>query len=282
MAKNNTILQNGEFMLETRYEEHSKTLENLPCGFQPSIERTVHNYSKQTNWHDNLEIELCLEGEGYILLDGEKISFKKHDIAVINSNVIHYTSTDSFLNYSCLIIDTKFSKSAGIDPAKINFTPLIKNDFLKERLFKIAEISADISDSCRTAKLQREILEILIHLKENYTVFEQNIPNHSKYFETVKTAIHYIKENYHKKISLDSLAQTVFSDKYSLSKHFKSVTGSTVVQYINSYRCEKAIELIREGSPINEAAVKCGFNNMSFFTRTFKSYTGKLPSEYKK
>ena len=40
---------------------------------------------------------------------------------------------------------------------------------------------------------------------------------------------------------------------------------------------------IAEGNIIlSEAAMLCGFNNMSFFTKTFKQYIGTLPSEVKK
>lgn len=269
-------------MLESRYEEYNVISKNLPCVFHSNIERTNLKYSKHTNWHENLEIELCTKGEGFILLDGERQEFQKGDIAVINSNVIHYTGTNTALNYDCLIIDTKFSELTGINPQNLCFKPLIKSDTIKDQFTEITKIYNNLSDICATAKLQTAVLKILIELREQYTVFENVQSGGSKYFEAVKETIRFIKENYSTKITLDTLSKNVYTDKYTLSKKFKEVTGSTIVQYINSYRCEKAIELIRDGNPINEAAVKCGFNNMSFFTRTFKSYTGKLPSKYAK
>ncbi|MBR6603969.1 MAG: AraC family transcriptional regulator, partial [Clostridia bacterium] len=48
------------------------------------------------------------------------------------------------------------------------------------------------------------------------------------------------------------------------------------------YRCKKASELISEGLSVSEAALKCGFSNMSFFTRTFREYIGCLPSKFNK
>lgn len=268
-------------MLQTRYEEYDSIPQNLPCVFHAGIEKTAFNYSKQTNWHDNLEIELCTGGEGFILLDGDRYEFKRGDIAVVNSNVIHNTVTNTALTYDCLIIDTKFCKTAGINPASLCFNPLITSPAITKSFLEITKIY-NSDDLCHIAKLQAEILKILIILREKHTLFERAVQSRSKHFETVKSTIRFIRENYSQKIVLEELAKNVYTDKFSLSKKFKEVTGSTIVQFLNSYRCEMAIQLIRDGNPINESAIKCGFNNMSFFTRTFKTHTGKLPSEYKK
>lgn len=268
-------------MFETRYEEYGKLGDNMPCVFLPDIKRTKLFCNKQTNWHENLEIQLCTFGSGYVLLNGEKYEMQKGDIIVVNSNVVHYTGADEDMKYNCLIIDSALCKAALIDHTQLYFETLIRNPVILELFGEIEKIY-NSTDICKTAILQTAVLKILIELRKNHTVFEKSLPKINRHFEEIKKTIKYIRENYSTKITLDILAKNVYTDKYSLSKKFKEVTGSTIVQYINSYRCEKAIELIREGSPINEAALKCGFNNMSFFTRTFKTYTGKLPSKYAK
>lgn len=101
-------------------------------------------------------------------------------------------------------------------------------------------------------------------------------------FGQVKAAIRFIREHYAERLTLERIAANSLTDKYSLSRKFKELTGQTVVQFINGYRCERIKDLIRDGMPVSEAAVQCGFNNMSFFTKTFKKYTAKLPSEYKR
>ena len=137
------------------------------------------------------------------------------------------------------------------------------------------------NDDCKIATLQMLLLRILIELKKNHTVSSKFV-NKNSTNHIVMDTIKYIKKNYMNKITLDILAKNAYTDKYNLSKKFKSATSYTIIQYINSYRCEKAIELMRKGVSINEAAIKCGFNNMSFFTKTFKAFTGELPSQYRK
>lgn len=89
-------------MLKSRYEEYSNIFNDLPCVFTKNIKRSKFNYSKNTNWHENLEIEFCNDGQGYVLLDGKNFNFSKGNIAIINSNVIHYTSTDTYVLFTCL------------------------------------------------------------------------------------------------------------------------------------------------------------------------------------
>lgn len=92
----------------------------------------------------------------------------------------------------------------------------------------------------------------------------------------------YIRGYYNRKLTLDEIAQAIYVDKYALCRDFKRLSGQTIVQYTNSYRCQQAAEHIANGCTVAEAAEQCGFDNISFFIKTFKKYMGMLPSSYKK
>ena len=71
--------------------------------------------------------------------------------------------------------------------------------------------------------------------------------------------------------------------KYYFCRIFKNITGSTVIKYLNMYRCMKARELLSSGKyTVSEAALECGFENMSYFSKTYKAYSGSVPSMAKK
>ena len=268
-------------MLGTRYEEYSHFFDNLPFRLAPNIEITASAYSHEANWHDNLELELCTDGQGSVMLDEKIIAFTKNDIIVVNSNVIHHTSTSDMLKYACLIIDTQFCKSIGIDPVTLRFCPKITSTSLLNNFKALIAAYENIEDICRIARLNEIIIKILIELRERYTVSEKVYTPPKRSFDAVKHTIKFIRTNYHRKISLDEAAQNVLMDKYSLSREFKKLTGQTIVQYINSFRCKKSAALISSGISVSESARMCGFTNMSFFTKTFKRYINVMPSEYK-
>ena len=137
----------------------------------------------------------------------------------------------------------------------------------------------DTDNIYRVPKLIKTVIEILIELCENHTTTKDR--KTSKSFKPIKKAIKFIRENYEKKLTLDMIAQNSLIDKYTLSKEFKKVTNHTVIQYINSHRCKKAANYISSGMTVSEAAKLCGFTNMSFFTKTFKTYIGTMPHTYK-
>lgn len=269
-------------MIENRYEEYLSFVDNIPFVLKSKIERTASIYTKESNWHENLEIQLCVCGEGEVLIDGMKSAFRKDDIAIINSNAIHHTGTHQRIVYTCLIIDTEFCKSADIDISSIKFKELINDAEVKDLILDIEQIFFNINDSCRVAKLRMLTLSLLIKLKEGYVLQELAQTQSNISFENVKGVIKFVRANYMHKLSLDDISSSVYANKFVLSRQFKKVTRQSIIEYLNSYRCTQAKLLIQNGLSVSEAARECGFTNMSFFTKTFREYFGKMPSQYKR
>lgn len=267
-------------MLGTRHEEYAVLNNSLPFVIHTDITRTPFNYSSEKNWHDDIEIQLCTKGSGSVLLNGEQYSFNEKDIIVVESNVIHYTFSEESLTYSCLIISSLFCENMGIKLNELQFLPLLNDDALVSKINELIKIYNDDSDKLRIAKLNNILLEIMIRIIEKYSSRKESPALKKADFEKVKNAIKYIRKNYTEKISLDELARYVYTDKYSLCRNFKRYSGKTVTQYANHYRCQRAADLISQGITVAEAARNCGFENLSFFTKTFKKYMGKLPSQY--
>ena len=269
-------------MLGTRYEVYSLVKGSLPFLLNQNIKKNPLNYTTSANWHENLEIQFCLDGEGIVLLDGTLYNVTAGDIIVANSNVIHHMNTKSNVEYSCIIIDTAFCQQSDIDPTLLFFEPHFKSEKIFNLFIELTKVCSDTTNVCRSAKLLSLLLEILIELRQNHTANINPKEIKSPYFEKIKSAINIIRQNFDKKLTLEIIAKQVYINKFTLSKEFKKLTQMTVIEYVNNYRCKKAIDYITDGLTISEAAHKCGFNNMSFFTKTFREHIGTLPSNYKK
>ena len=283
MAFCNTILAYWVYNMENyRYEDYSQIKERTPCVVNSDIIRTKHKLSDTANWHNNIEIQTCCEGSGYVILNGVRTEIDMGDIVAVNCNTIHFTGTDDYIKYHCIIIDNDFCRNSGIDCADIQFENVFKNPAIMDSITETVKTYKNSVDVCYKAKLQYLILGILIEMRLYHTKNISVSKYDAKYFKEVKETILYIQSNYNKKITLEKLSKETYIDKYTLSKKFKEFTGITIVDYINNYRSKQALLMIQNGEQIGSAARLCGFNNISFFTKTFKKYTGNLPSFYKK
>ncbi len=267
-------------MLGFRHEQYTTFVGGLPFGLF-DVKRTPKNLTGEYNWHENLEVQFVTFGSGTVIADGTSYTVEAGDIAVIGSDIIHYTDTDTEIEYSCLIVGTELFKAIGIDFAALDFDTAVKDAEIFGKFKRLKEI-LNSSAEFKTAKLYAAVIEILTELCERYAVKKSVTSVKERTYENAKTAIEFIRENYGRRITLDMLAKAVLTDKFTLSREFKRATGKTVVEFINEYRVLRAAECIVSGLNVSEAARLCGFENMSYFTKTFKKLYGDYPSAVKK
>ena len=67
-----------------------------------------------------------------------------------------------------------------------------------------------------------------------------------------------------------------------LSQIFKQETGTTINQFIISFRMDMACSLLlKSDRKVADIAQSCGFLDQNYFTKIFKKYTGLTPSDYR-
>lgn len=99
----------------------------------------------------------------------------------------------------------------------------------------------------------------------------------------VDKALQYIHAHIDEKISLSQLAQHVNFNETYLCTVFRSRTGTSIINYINQTKMEKAAErLSREDVLLKTLAAELGFSDQFYFNKMFRKYYGVSPSEYRK
>ncbi len=91
----------------------------------------------------------------------------------------------------------------------------------------------------------------------------------------------FVSENFNQEIALDTLAGLVGMTKNSLCRFFKKNTGNTVIGFITEFRVTMAKEFLKSSETVAEAMYKAGFNDPSYFNRTFKKTCGLSPTAFK-
>jgi len=101
--------------------------------------------------------------------------------------------------------------------------------------------------------------------------------------EYVWKAITYLKENLAKPVTIESLAQECYVSSHYLSTLFQQVTGQGPISYLIKLRIEEARRLLATSElPINEIALRVGYEDAAYFSRLFKSHVGVSPRQFRR
>lgn len=236
------------------------------------------NVCAMPHWHENIEI-LYFHGKGGIICDRASYQVNEHDIAVFGSNILHAVPRCEGVTHDCLIVDGAFLSKCDINTSELKFDCVVRDKTVSElyRAVMGEIIRMRDGDEYGAAAVKVAILALVVQLCRNHSNRDNGERCHG---DAVKRALGYIKSHYDEPLSIDRIAHSVNISKYHFCREFHRETGFTVIRYINNLRCREAQKLLHEGKyAVGEVARMCGYENMSYFTRTYKTIIGKTPTE---
>ena len=262
---------------EATLETHMLSHRALPFVFHTDC--VINSPQHHANKHKELEILMCISGSGTVYSDMKAIQLLPGEMAVINTNRIHYTTTESEFRYHCLIVDNDFLYSIGIDTDEICFEDKIASPCFPELFDKICtEWHRD--DKFKSVIVKSIVAELCVHMCRDHTVKDTNNEKESKTLKKIKYSINYIKQNFRRDLSLDEVSDAAGLSRYHFCREFKKATGLTPIEFINRTRCEFAKELLESKKyTIAEISDMSGFVTPAHFSKTFKSIFGSHPSD---
>lgn len=110
---------------------------------------------------------------------------------------------------------------------------------------------------------------------------EQKDESSLKISDEVKS---YIEGHYGDHITVKEIAEVMHYNPNYLNNVFKEESGITVLEFITSYRVEKAKVLLKSdtSAKVKEISVAVGYNNEAYFRSLFKRHVGLSPKDYRK
>ncbi len=102
------------------------------------------------------------------------------------------------------------------------------------------------------------------------------------YRKDIQRIIDLLETRYAEKINLDYAASLIRMNSAYFSRLFKKECGIGFVEYLNKVRMEKAKMFLEQNDlKLLDVADKVGFEDVNYFSKCFKRYTGMAPSEYR-
>lgn len=250
-------------------------------------------YEMAHHWHSQIEIIRVTEGKLGIKLNNNQYTAATGDIIIINPETVHSAMPENCF-YECIVCSLDFLCNTGseldyfIDHI-INGEYIIK-EHIPSGQREVNGLINKLFDTMKTnsAGQRFKVLGLLYMMfgaimDSSLYTSEINSIHSNKSVVKLKNVLAYIRGNYDKPLSLEDMAEVAgMSPKY-FCHFFKTMTTKTPVEYLNSYRIEKASRsLLNSDASVTKIAFACGFNDLSYFIKTFKALKGVSPSKFRK
>ena len=275
--------------------------ENKPHGTKDDpfstyhIENAGRSFQIPVHWHDEFEIIYVRSGFLTVSISGESYIGKTGDAFVVSPGNLHLMGSQTgTVDYYTFLFPLKYISFRTDDmldeklleplnSGHLMICPRV-NDTAKElceQLIKIYEAKNDESESKITTQVRTKIilLQFILEMWKKGFVIENDTSGRNI---VEKEMVSYIQQNFTGKISLKEFGEQFhLSEKY-ISRYFKEHFHITLSQYITYLRLENAKQLLQDTDlSVTETAMQSGYQNVSYFIRSFKKTYGISPLKYR-
>lgn len=234
------------------------------------------NYFMKRETFPNLLLVFIREGLFHIEYRDMAFDAGKGDVVLLDCREPHYYHAHDGLEF--LYIHFDGSNSHEICQHILSRTgPLIRqsnNVLIGRELYNIVDFyrRGGIDNMIQTSAKIYRLLEYL--MTPDRQSFQKEQP--------IKDAIHYIRNNLDKEISLKDLADEANLSTYYFAHCFKHETGFAPIEYVINTRLEQTkVLLARTNKTIADIAYEVGYSSASSLNNMFLKRTGMSPRQYR-
>lgn len=143
-------------------------------------------------------------------------------------------------------------------------------------------LSHDFTERTNKSNTIAEINGLMRLMVSEYSTLVSSAQRNN-YSKVVSKAISFICSALNMNLSLSIVAEEIGVNANYLSGVFKVETRMTITEFINCKRMEQAAELLLFNRlKISDVARQVGVTDVNYFSKLFKQFYGKTPSEYRK
>ena len=274
-------------------ENHPRGTYDFPFEFH-HIDQNHPRYVMSYHWHVEYEIIRILSGTLTVTLDEKSFKALPGDVIFVHSGILHSGIPENCV-YQCIVFDMNaFLKQSTICSGymqRILHQEIMIFHHFTAKYQEIRQITDSIFDSVWKKAPGYEMVLI-----GQFYHFFGIIFGHHYYLDSVtktrrdykrilqlKQVLEFMEHNYASPLTLQQLSASVSMSPKYFCRFFSEMTHQTPMDYLNHQRIEQACyQLSTTDDSITEIAYRNGFNDLSYFIRTFKKYKGITPGKYKR
>ncbi|KEQ28150.1 hypothetical protein N180_00490 [Pedobacter antarcticus 4BY] len=265
-------------------------------------EETGQEFTAPFHYHQGYEFTYIVKGQGKFYGGDSVMNFKAGDLYLFGPGFPHFFVNDRSLN----------RQSEHVHSIFVQF----HEDFMGREFYQKSEFSQLkdlLNESSRGIKIRdpsNELQEFmmafpalpalkavinLLSMLENIS----SLPDHGINYissslyristeekeskDKLERVCKYIMANFKDEVTTRDAAAIVSMNEAAFCRYFKRRTTKTLSQFVNTVRITHAIHLLTVSDiAVSGICFACGFNNLSYFNRQFRTITGNSPLSYRR
>jgi AraC-like DNA-binding protein len=232
------------------------------------------------HYHRDMELLFIDEGETSMQIAGRTLCVKGGSLLIVNPYEVHSGEVKrGGYAHRCICFDMELLGLPHADQilsGGMGYVNVIEEAVSLEPHFTACYEAVKERTDGWELRAKGNLLMLFSSLTDRMV---STVPSKDQTFS--KGVLDYIEEHYAEDITSREVAEHFSYDHSYFCRKFKVLFLRKFSDFLNEYRVTIAKEMLLAHS-VTETAIKCGFQNIGYFSRVFKSYTGVNPSGYAK
>lgn len=238
--------------------------------------------------HHQYEVYYFVSGDVSYFVEGQYYKPTPHSMLLLSPNVFHGVRLESEAPYLRFALHF-LPEALPVEAREYMLAPFINGRKQKSIFYEQVDrfgLDAYFNQLIDCRKMNQETRALCVPfrvqslLTQILFISETLKPTLQAKTRTDRVAgwIEYLNENLSRPLSLDELSSRFYVSKHHMNKVFRQATGTTVIDYVARKRITLAQQMIAQGVPAGEAALRTGFHDYSVFYKAYKKIMGCSPS----
>ncbi len=252
------------------------------------------------HWHEEWEFAIVSQGTVEILLENTRFFLHTGEGIFINSRALHAAepaSSERCRLHSAVFHPRLVGGSADSFFHQTLVQPLLSGTALRYVILRkeipwqasvldlfqrawtvVAREQEDFENSTRyyLSRALRELIRQFPQLTVPLT--SRELQDASR----IRSLLEFVEDHYREELTLEDIARSENISVSACLRCFHKMLGTTPVQYLKQLRLGKAAEQLQATRhTVQEIALDCGFNDVSYFTRAFRQRYRQTPKAYR-
>lgn len=253
------------------------------------------------HWHEELEAVVIEKGSCTVAAGKEKYVIREGEGFFVNSGILHgcWDRENSACRFHSLVFHPRLV-GGGLDSAIFqNYVePLIQNQGLEcihltrelpwqqtaLRTIDAAWYACEQEPEGFEIEVRSQLSQLILQLwKHQPGVQKPSGTKVQRDGERIKRMLQYIHDHLEGELNTAAIAASAAISESECLRCFRSTIGTTPIQYVRQYRIQRAVQLLlNTRRSVADICAQCGFQDVSYFTKTFRELKGCAPGEFRR